>query len=478
MSCKNYLLLIGILNTVTMSYNDFGFVTRIGKFEEDMEKCFREHENHFGIDENNSPKLPFDQLKANFSSFYDIFMFISNTVKKEAGDGYKNEPKLEEELYKHAVWIYLVGSDNNGVKYHNFCHGMFVAYITYEFLTDKTTLKDKPLTIAEGEKAMYVFAGLFHDAGHPGLGNGIYDIDKNHRENMIDHVCTRITKILPAVELVQAPAINNIKALKKKSYGEKKFLLEDMHKELALMTYKTLILPRIRKNIHVKEFSKKGNIINSEEPVNPNYEKIISNSIDRTNMGFSFDNDTEYILFRLNHAADIALNGMRDNKLVFLGIEKVYNEFFTEIYHMIRLEDEEGAKIKTFIQAGENGDDTKLPGSVKQFVPTAMPSSFNQIFKKQVGFCNFLILPHIEDFNSYQADIFTYIKDNLKNNVAIFQGKIDNADGKELGTITANVMQQIKDEKEINDPAIVSKLPYSRPSNASVSKAVTKILLI
>ena len=486
MSCKNYLLLIGILNTVMMSYNDPGFVTRIGKFEKDMEKCFREHEKHFGIKPDNSPRLAFNQLQTTFPSFKNIFMFISNGVRAEAENSSNEDLNLEEELYKYAVWLYLVGSDKDGVKYHNFCHGMFVAYITYEFLSKNTKLNGEPLKMPEGDKAMYVFAGLFHDAGHPGMGNGIYDIDKKHRENMIDHVIKNMEKILPnssdkkeqkEQQQAKVELQNKINELKNK--GENKFLLENMHRELALMVYNLVISKYVRPDNYVNP-SKKIKVIETQRLQHSHFKQIISNSIDRTNMGFPFNSDQEHVLYRLNHAADLALNGMKDDKLVFLGIEKVYNEFFTEIYHMIRLKGDEGAAIKTFIQAGENGDQKKLPKSLQNFVPTAMPPSFNQIFQKQVGFCTNLILPHINHFNSYQADVFEYIKTNLVNNTKIFDQKIKNADGSELVTITANVMQQIKDEKEFNDPAIVSHLPYFKLSIASVPKNVAnnKILLI
>ena len=480
MSCKNYLLLIGIFSTVTMSYNDPEFVTRIGEFEKDMFKCFKNHNQYFGIKEDKSLKLSFDNLAKEFKSFHQIFKFINDTIEEEANDKYKNEKtpvELGEKLYKYAVWIYLLGSDNNGVKYHNFCHGMFVAYITYEFLNDKKALNQINPKLNKGQKAMYVFAGLFHDAGHPGMGNTIYTLDKKHRNKMIDYVVKKCTTFFNGPNNTKRDEVETfIKYIKRTENDSGPFFLENMHRELALMIYRRAIHPRLQPHTMTAPSLREKDRQTFTTKHNSNYEEIISESIDRTNMQFSSQSNEENVLFQLNHAADLALNGMEDKNLVFLGIEKVYNEFLTEIYHMRNLEGENGGKIREFINA-EVGDTDNLPLAAKKFVPVAMPKSIEELISGQAGFSRGVILPVINKFNSYKADIFHYIKTNLDVNIDIFEKKAaENVNN--LGTINADAISNVKEGNPCN--AIVSELPYypSTNNNSPSTGLRVRLLLI
>ena len=409
-SCTYYLLILMVLGSA-FAYRDPAIIERMTRFEAEMTICFAEYSTHFGLN-GKDLKLSFDDLGQKFPTFKDTILFIADAIHAEQDSLNKkleDATELASKIYEYAVRTYLLGTDNNGVIYHNFCHGMFVAYITREFISEYNLTTFKKMT--KRTHAMYVFAGLFHDAGHPGMGNAIYKTSKTNRESMIIWIATRMDEVLPDPENKDVYFAKN--KISEFYFKGKDFVLEDIHTTLALLTFDRLLAPYIAHE-KIKEF-----------------QHIISESIKYTLMGLSYK-ECDHHLHYVVHAADLALNGTNNPELLFHAVRTVMAEFMDEA-HKLASAPETKDSVETYLLT-KQFDEQNTP-AWKGTLDLAAPQTFGGIFIGQNAFRDYVINPTFKPFLIYDTDIFKYLSINLSLNEALFNSIGDYLD---KGKITAS----------------------------------------
>jgi len=419
------------------SYIDEQYPERMAEVEHEFLECFKNH-YRFTIDDDNKLNMDYAEFKYNFPYMHDLLMYVarnflgSDADKALSGsdsDIYENKSEfLTAKIYETAIRFYLLGSSNNGVKYHNFCHGMVVAFLSHEFLNDY----EKKTSVEVDHHSMIVFSGLLHDAAHPGMGNPIYLISQEHKNKLIDYVKERFSNIVVGADKDTykdfKQLFDNLELFKSKE----NFVLEDMHVELTSYAYKILLEPLAdskKKKFHYD---------------------TISESIGFTLMSKNHDTLKTHVNY-IVHVADLFMNGLSNPELLIEGVKGVYYEFMIEAYEISKLEGEKD-KILAYIDKKKVTDKGLPENKWNSLINLVCSSTIGGTYNGQKFFNGFvkIFINHLEtdlSINEKQSDILKYYKSNVTINNGFFDligGLVDGTEIKDLSKIEKKALENFE----------------------------------
>ena len=254
-------------------------------------KCYK----NLKANPNNKDYLKTDET---IKKFVMPYLKLITTPKVLIGDPSPNTP---EKLYEKVIDLYTHFSFyKNGINpYHNVCHGFMTMIISGKLFLDYAGYADKDAEPDLNDLRIVLFAGLMHDAAHPGVGNGLINIDsikkmylKNFEtfdETYGEHLCDLFD-----------------------GFADRDFTLEEVHNTLAI--YYSFLYMR---------------------DLNGEMDQFLSDSIMKTDMnhhfGFKADDDVSNINL-IVHFADIAAYASNNQELTQHLAISCIEEFFYESY--------------------------------------------------------------------------------------------------------------------------------------------------
>lgn len=424
--CRYYLLVTLIAGVFT--YRNPEIVKTMENYETDLLKCFQQHKNHFTMNGDYTLKLSFEKFAEEYPSLHKIFLVIADGLTK-----YNSETKLKEEdritqirdfaekLFGYTVRSYLLGSSNDGVVYHNICHGMFVAYFSFEYLIEMELSKVK--YFLDEEIAAIAFAGLHHDSGHPGFGNAVFEFSFEHRTGFVENLVDRSIKTLIDYDGITEKDLDEIfeglgnlhnKDGNEENEMKKPFILEDVHGLIASFIFKRVF------KLH--------------DEMMPHMLNLIKDGIDYTCLTKHYQggiNHDTYIV----HVADVSLNGVRNHLLFYEGLKVVFDEFMVEAFELKKIKDFAG-KIQSYC-ADKTTVGFASKTSMHKHMDLVCTGTVKGIPFTQGGFRKFVVDPSINTVLVNDTDVIRYFKIGLDNSSALFI----NMDNKENSKSTDNPLK-------------------------------------
>ena len=216
-----------------------------------------------------------------------------NFPAKKYLDQITDEQGNSKELYGFILAIYSVTSiyKNKINPYHNACHAFMTMMISGELYKQ---IQEDSGDYEEEKMRAILYAGLFHDAGHPGYGNSVFENDERLNKNLLLQLVKFGVQIDP---------------------NDRYDILEDIH---------IIIAQQYCNHYLSKNICKYKNYLIEASIADTNMAKHFKLDINNK----TFNNDITYLV----HFADIAASASKNKELILLLAYAVLTEFFVESY--------------------------------------------------------------------------------------------------------------------------------------------------
>ena len=330
--------------------------------EQEIYNCFKKLETaEYTLSEKKITKIPLEIYDKPYGNFYslakDALKFISKQLFNK-DDGGKELWTIASKVYQ----LYMADKEEEkAIPFHNICHGMHTMLYSMLLLNSTFAKRDGDekqqlmygvhggeLDIKNLKLALVGYAGLFHDAGHNGYGNGFYKTASDDLVNLYDGLLSGLkeqegwdyssmgdsTNLEKGIVQLK----NKLEALKGTN-KENDFIWERIHAEIADAIYvvfngdtdsdnrelvKRLILNTNMAHGHreyenkafislIRQFSKDNEAVKYSDWVKGPFQKEVQ--------------DMDSIV----HVADISLNASNNSFLIFLQAPLVLKEFHDEM---------------------------------------------------------------------------------------------------------------------------------------------------
>lgn len=181
-----------------------------------------------------------------FPQTIEALTFIGTNAPQTAPITAQNLFLAANEAYQLAR---ISEKNANPVTYHNICHGlqvMMMSGVLFEsvILTDADA-SAKYVVNHDSTKALIMFAGLFHDAGHPGYSNSTFQVDELSNLDLHKNIASSAS-LLASNQVFGSDARKkyvelgmNVMALAQDNQGPK-FALENIHSTIAIAYYEMI----------------------------------------------------------------------------------------------------------------------------------------------------------------------------------------------------------------------------------------------
>lgn len=351
--------------------------------------------------------------------------------------------------FANASYAFYSISKGKHIAYHNICHGLQVMFFSGMIYYSATQYNDIDSPYLDGQQMAIMFAGLFHDAAHPGFGNEFYQLLAEDNAELHNTIGANIDKFAQFALGVEGPDVKPIKtmglavkALVETNKGEL-FRLENIHALIAVNLLNiitrsteahgatdlvsTSILNTAKGAVEsFKLFTGYENLLKSKEADNKKiyeqFELFVTKMVNVKNRS----DITAFV-----HMADVSANATSNKRFMMSTIKGCLYEFVTEI-----------ATLKERITSEKvSKEDARTTGAYGAIGGLA----FAKIFKGQFGFSKFAAedgLDYIGRYN-FLRDIFE--------DIPRMAGEADHK------LKTTEFSQQIESEKEEFDQLTAAK---------------------